>query len=108
MRLTENLIANIVLPDKVTKKLFIHTSLIDNLCIRLAPSSISCNFPRYQLTAVSQNVHPSSIAFNKTGSASSRLKLLPSPKLRPIAPKPGDGTWISPKGSVLTIFAIDS
>jgi hypothetical protein len=29
--LTENLIANVVLPDKVTKELLIHTSLIDNL-----------------------------------------------------------------------------
>lgn len=29
--LTENLVANVVLPDKVTKELLIHTSLIDNL-----------------------------------------------------------------------------
>jgi hypothetical protein len=40
MRPTENLIANVVLPDKVTEKLFIHTRLIDNLCIQLATSSI--------------------------------------------------------------------
>jgi hypothetical protein len=37
LKLTENLIANIVLPDKITKKLLIHTSLIDNLCIQLEP-----------------------------------------------------------------------
>ena len=59
-----------------------------------------------QLTAVSQKVHPSSIAFNNTGSASSRLKLDPNPKLMPIAPKPGVGTWILPKGSVFTIADI--
>jgi hypothetical protein len=51
-------------------------------------------------TAVSQKVHPNSIAFNNTGSASSRLRLDPSPKLMPIAPKPGVGTWMLPKGRV--------
>jgi hypothetical protein len=75
----------------------------------LNPTLTSCSTVglEYQLTAVSQKVHPSSSAFNKTGSASSRLKLLPKPKLKPIAPKPGDGTLISPKGIVLTIVAGD-
>lgn len=53
---------------------------------------------------MSQKVQPSSIAFRRTGSASSRLKLDPRPKLIPMAPKPGDGTVILPKGSVFTIL----
>jgi hypothetical protein len=48
------------------------------------------------LTAVSQNVQPSSIAFKRTGSACSRVRLLPRPKLMPMAPKPGTGTCMSP------------
>jgi hypothetical protein len=31
---------------------------------------------------------------------------LPSPKLMPIAPKPGEGTSISPNGRVLTMIAV--
>lgn len=58
----------------------------------------------YVLTAVSQKVHPNSTAFKRTGSASSRLRFDPRPKLRPMAPKPGVGTWVLLKGRVLTIL----
>lgn len=47
------------------------------------------------------------MAFSRTGSASSRLKLEPRPKLRPIAPNPGVGTWMLPKEAVLTILTVD-
>lgn len=106
MQLTENLVTNVVLPDEVAKELLIHTGLVDHLCIQCERLEVSVENKRCMLTAVSQKVHPSSSAFSKTGSASSRLKLLPKPKLKPIAPKPGDGTVRSPKGSVLTIFAV--
>lgn len=56
-----------------------------------------------ELTAVSQKVQPSAIAFRRTGSASSRLKFDPRPKLSPMAPKPGDGTVMLSKGSVFTM-----
>lgn len=52
---------------------------------------------RGQHTAVSQNVHPNSIALSSTGSACSRVRLLPNPKLMPMAPKPGVGTSMSAK-----------
>lgn len=48
------------------------------------------------------------MAFRRTGSASSRLKSFPKPKLNPIAPKPGDATWMSPKGIVLTMLTLCS
>lgn len=34
MQLTEDLVTNVVLPDKVSKELLIHTSLVDHLCIQ--------------------------------------------------------------------------
>lgn len=92
-----------MLPDEVSKEFLIHTGLVNNLIHGMSDyPGILIQSP--WLTAVSQNVHPSSIAFRRTGSASSRLRLLPKPKLRPIAPKPGDGTWVSLKGSVLVIL----
>lgn len=57
-----------------------------------------------RLTAVSQNVQPSSIAFKRTGSDCSKLRSDPIAELRPMAPKPGTGTCCPPSGSVFVIF----
>ena len=90
--------------DKISQQLLVNTGLVDDLGKRLVPAVSTLNRPALQFTAVSQKVHPSSIAFSSTGSASSRPRFDPRPKLKPIAPKPGDGTWISPKGIVLAIL----
>jgi hypothetical protein len=104
-QLTEYLFANVMLPNEVSEQFFIDTGLIDNLVVSKSDSAAHlCRKMTRALTAVSQNVQPSSIAFSNTGSASSRLRLLPRPKLIPIAPNPGTGIWMSLKGSVLTIL----
>ena len=92
-------------PNEVTKELLVDASLVDNLdngesvlvdCHNHIGNAL---VGRGRHTAVSQKVQPSSTALSKTGSASSRLRLDPSPKLMPMAPKPGDGTVVSWKGS---------
>lgn len=57
-----------------------------------------------RLTAVSQNVQPSAIAFKRTGSDCSRLRSDPIAELRLMAPKPGTGTCCPPSESVFVIF----
>lgn len=100
--LTEDLVTNVVFPDKLAKKALVDSRLIDNLTV-----SARFHIIVTELTAVSQKVQPSSIALSKTGSASSRLRLDPRPKLMPMAPKPGEGTSISRKGTVLTMVNCD-
>lgn len=94
--LTEDLVAHVVLPDEVSEELLVDTSLVDDLIQKTSVLSSEENFQRNKHTAVSQNVHPSSSALSNTGSACSRVRLFPSPKLMPMAPKPGTGTWMSP------------
>lgn len=106
-RLTEDLVPHVVLPDEVTQELFVDTGLVHDLD---APTSAIASDLMYyttkgEHTAVSQNVHPNSIALSSTGSACSRVRLLPRPKLIPIAPKPGVGTWMSANWNVLTILS---
>lgn len=98
---TEDLVSDIVLANEVAKKLLIHARLVNDLC-HCQLDVPTCRL--LELTAVSQNVHPSSIAFNNTGSASARLRSEPKPKLIPMAPKPGTGTVVLPKGIVKTIL----
>jgi hypothetical protein len=45
------------------------------------------------------------MAFRRTGSACSKLKLVPMKALIPMAPKPGEFTVISANGTVATILA---
>lgn len=71
---TKDLVADIVLPDEVAKKLLVDTGLVDNLRGRLARFDKNIGM-QASLTAVSQNVQPSSIAFKRTGSACSRVRL---------------------------------
>lgn len=92
---TEDLVSDIVLPDEVAEELLVYAGCVDDLY----GGSVSVDTDQKMqssLTAVSQKVQPSSIAFNSTGSACSRVSLLPKPKLMPIAPKPGTGTCMSP------------
>lgn len=91
---TEDLVAYIVLSNEVTQQLFVNASLIDNLVLILVIDYMQHYV--YERTAVSQNVQPSSKAFSSTGSACSRVRLFPRPKLMPIAPKPGTGTLMLP------------
>jgi hypothetical protein len=92
---TEDLISHIVLPDEVAQELLVHAGCVDDLLSRSVPVDTEKRM-QSSLTAVSQNVQPSSSAFKSTGSASSRVSLLPRPKLMPMAPKPGTGTCMSP------------
>lgn len=92
-------------PNEVAKKFFVHSSLVDDLKNRF--STLRADFWISLLTAVSQKVQPSSIALSNTGSASSRDRSDPKPKLKPMAPKPGTGTWTPRKLAVWTIFATD-
>ena len=92
---TEDLVAHVVLPDEVAQELLVHASCVDDLLSRSVPVDTE-KIMQSSLTAVSQNVQPSSSAFKSTGSASSRVSLLPRPKLMPMAPKPGTGTCMSP------------
>lgn len=69
----------------------------------LPPPSLSLLL---QLTAVSQKVQPSWIAFRSTGSACSGVMFVPRPKLRPMAPKPGVGTSMSANGAVWTMVVL--
>lgn len=90
--LTKDFIADIMLLDKIPEQLFIGTISVCDLNRHMRPgqsSAPSISHMVLLLTAVSQNVQPSSIAFVRTGSASSRLKLVPIAELRPIAPNPG-------------------
>lgn len=92
---TENLVSHIVLPDEVAKELLVYAGCIDDL----DSGSVHVHTIeeiQHMLTAVSQKVQPSSNALSSTGSACSRVRLLPKPKLMPMAPKPGTGTCMSP------------
>jgi hypothetical protein len=102
-QLTKDLVSDVVFSDKISKKLFVDTSLINHL-VREISIYIQLIVRLLEHTAVSQKVQPNSMALSRTGSASSRLRLDPRPKLMPMAPKPGDGTVMSPKGIVLTIM----
>lgn len=102
----ENLVADVVLTNEVAEELFVDACCVDNLTIvsvtdRIRPENSL-------LTAVSQNVQPSSIALRSTGSACSGVRLVPRPKERPIAPKPGVLTSMpeEPKGSVWTMIDV--
>lgn len=80
-----------MLLDKIPKQLLICTILVGNL----EPEVVRHNdfsFLREWLTAVSQNVQPSSTALKRTGSAWSKLRSVPMAEFSPIAPKPGTGT----------------
>jgi hypothetical protein len=92
---TEDLISHIVLPDEVAQELLVHAGCVDDLR-DLSVHVDTEKRMQSSLTAVSQNVQPSSSAFRSTGSACSRVSLLPRPKLMPMAPKPGTGTCMSP------------
>lgn len=102
--ITKDLITDVVLLDEVTEQLLIST-------VRYATCSggSESNFDSQsllgiqdsagRLTAVSQKVQQRSMAFCRTGSASSRLRLEPMAELRPMAPNPGTGTSVLPNGS---------
>jgi hypothetical protein len=102
--LTKDLIADVMLPDKVAQNLLIHTVAVGDLENRSAGSGRAGRSPTR--TAVSQKVQPNSNALRSTGSACSYVKLFPSAKLMPMAPKPGTGTSTSAKRKVLTMTAI--
>ena len=93
---TEDLVAHVVLPDEVSEKLLVDAGLVDDLIQKTSVSYLRECFQQGVHTAVSQKVQPSSSALSNTGSACSRVRLFPRPKLMPIAPKPGTGTWMSP------------
>jgi hypothetical protein len=71
---TEDLVADIVLPDEVAQKLLVDTGLVDNLRGQSVDFDPNDNM-QLHLTAVSQKVHPSSNALSNTGSACSNVRL---------------------------------
>jgi hypothetical protein len=71
---TEDLVADIVLPDEVAQKLLVDTGLVDNLRGQSVDVDPNDNM-QLHLTAVSQKVHPSSNALSNTGSACSNVRL---------------------------------
>jgi hypothetical protein len=101
--LTEDLVSDVVLADEVAEEFLVDARGVDDLQANVSHASkesLLKTLRKLRPTAVSQNVHPSSIAFSSTGSACSSVKLLPKPWLSPMAPNPGTGTLTSPKGRV--------
>lgn len=105
LRGNEDLVSDVVLADEVAEELLVHAGCVDDLDVSVVRVITPMKCKLGALTAVSQKVQPSSMAFKSTGSACSRVRLFPKPKLMPMAPKPGVGTSMSANGSVLTILS---